>query len=158
MHQRAFRDREAESVRREQRVTHANLGVAVFPVKKLEKKSGVVRPRGRQAILFDKGDLLLELGAQLLLAKGGVAANLKVGLLRDPFLLFRLALSLLLLSLLLGELDRALAEREIARQAKKERKTSEALHQRNRIRYLTKPRNPPCTPRSPIRTKLSFTL
>ena len=49
--QRPFRDVEPKAIPGHDRVTDVHLGVAVFLVEKLEKKSGVICSRGRQAVL-----------------------------------------------------------------------------------------------------------
>jgi hypothetical protein len=87
----------------------------VFAIEKLEEKCRVIRSGRGQAIFFDERDLLLQLGAQFFVVKGGVADDFEVGPLSNFFLLLPLGLLLFLLLLLLRKLDRALATDQRAR-------------------------------------------
>ncbi len=57
--QRPFADVEAQAIARFDRVAHADLRVAVFAVKQLEEKGGVIAAGGGQAKIVDRRDLLL---------------------------------------------------------------------------------------------------
>ena len=95
---RAFVDIEPQAIAGD-RVAHLDLHVAVLAIEQLEEKRGVVRARGGQAELVDRGDLLLELRAQLFFLERGRAVDLHIaGSLRDLLLLLLdLALGLVLL-------------------------------------------------------------
>jgi hypothetical protein len=74
--QRAFVNIEPQAVARLNGVAHADLGVAVLAIKELEEKGGVIAARRGEAVVIDRGDLLLQLGAQLFFGKGALPVEL----------------------------------------------------------------------------------
>src|SRR5262249_11324677 len=99
----------------------------VLLVEELEKESGVVCPRSREAELFDRGQLFLELRTQLFFRESDVPVNLEVRLLRDFFLRFCDRRLLFPFLFLFRKLDRALAKKR-TRETEKRADESEGSH------------------------------
>ena len=109
--QRAFVDIEPQAIAGFDGVAHADLGVAVLAIKELEEKSGIIAARRSEAVIIDRRDLLLQLGAQLFLVKSGLPVERDdAGALRLLFLLFLDGFLDLVLLLRLWDFDGGLRE------------------------------------------------